>query len=93
MIRTKSAGRFARHALSQFSHKTEGVAVNRSNFSGRKNRGRTFGSNCRDRMECCRILSYLLYGSVDSGRFGKRRFVRNMAADVSAKKIWRNVSG
>ena len=40
------------------------VAVNRSNFSGRKDRGRTFWSNCRDRMECGRILSYLLYGSV-----------------------------
>ena len=32
------------------------VAVNRSNFSGRKDRGRTFRSNCRDRMECGRIL-------------------------------------
>ena len=42
------------------------VAVNRSNFSGRKERGRTFWSNCRDRMECGRILSYSLYGSVAS---------------------------
>ena len=42
------------------------VAVNRSNFSGRKDRGRTFWSNCRDRKECDRILSYLLYGSVAS---------------------------
>ena len=42
------------------------VAVNRSNFSGRKDRGRTFWSNCRDRKECGRILSYLLYGSVAS---------------------------
>ena len=40
-----------------------GVAVNRSKFSGRKDRGRIFWSNCRDRMECRRILSYLLYGS------------------------------
>ena len=43
-----------------------GVAVNRSNFSGREDRGRTFWSNWRDRMECGRILSYLLYGSVAS---------------------------
>ena len=42
------------------------VAVNRSNFSVRKDRGRTFRSNRRDRMECGRILSYLLYGSVAS---------------------------
>ena len=42
------------------------VAVNRSNFSGREDRGLTFPSNCRDRMECGRILSYLLYGSVAS---------------------------
>ena len=42
------------------------VVVNRSNFSGRKDRGRTFWSNCRDRKECGRILSYLLYGSVAS---------------------------
>ena len=42
------------------------VAVNRSNFSGRKDRGQTFWSNCRDRMECGRVLSYLLYGSVAS---------------------------
>ena len=41
------------------------MAVNRSNFSGRKDRGRTFWSNCRDRMECGRILSHL-YGSVAS---------------------------
>ena len=31
------------------------VAVNWSNFSGQKNRGRTFWSSCRDGMECCRI--------------------------------------
>ena len=43
-----------------------GVAVKRSNFSGRKDRCRTFWSNFRDRMECGRILSYLLYGSVAS---------------------------
>ena len=42
------------------------VAVNRSNFCGQKDRGRTFWSNCRDRMESGRILSYLLYGSVAS---------------------------
>ena len=42
------------------------VAVNGPNFSGRKDRGRTFWSNCRDRMECGRFLSYLLYGSVAS---------------------------
>ena len=42
------------------------VAVNRSNFSGRKDRGRTFWSNCRDRMEWGRIFSYLLYSSVAS---------------------------
>ena len=42
------------------------VAVNRSNFSGQKDRGRTFWSKCRDRMECGRILLYLLYGSVAS---------------------------
>ena len=33
------------------------VAVNRSNFSGRKDRGRTFWWNCRDRIECGRIWS------------------------------------
>ena len=44
----------------------EWVAVNRSNFSGRKDKGQTFWSNGRDRMECDRILSYLLYGSVAS---------------------------
>ena len=33
------------------------VAVNRSNFSDRKDRGRTFRSNCRDRMECGRKRS------------------------------------
>ena len=44
----------------------QGVAVNRSNFFGRKDWGRTFWSNYRDRTECCRILSYLLYGSVAS---------------------------
>ena len=32
-----------------------GVAVFRSNFCGRKDRGRTFWSNCRGRMECGRI--------------------------------------
>ena len=42
------------------------VAVNRSSFSGRKDWDRTFWSNYRDRMECGRILSYLLYGSVAS---------------------------
>ena len=42
------------------------VAVNRSNFSGRKYWGRTFWSNYRDRMECGRILSNLLYGTVAS---------------------------
>ena len=42
------------------------VAVNRSNCSGRKDRGWTFWSNCRDRMECSRILLYLLYGSIAS---------------------------
>ena len=42
------------------------VAVNRSNFSGRKDWGRTFWSNYRARMECGRILLYLLYGSVAS---------------------------
>ena len=40
------------------------VAVNMSNFPGRNDWGRTFWSNCRDRMECVRILSFLLYGSV-----------------------------
>ena len=49
-----------------FSTNWLGVAVDRSNFSGRKDRGRAFWSNCRDRMECGRILSYLLYGSVAS---------------------------
>ena len=32
------------------------VAVNRSNFSGLKDRGRTFWSNCTDRKECGRIM-------------------------------------
>ena len=31
--------------------------------------------------------------TANSGRFGKRRSGKNMAADVSAKKICRNVSG
>ena len=38
----------------------------RSNLCGRKHRGRTFSSNCRDRVECGRIFSYLLYDSVAS---------------------------
>ena len=50
----------------KLSIRFERVAVNRSNFYGRKDSGRTFWSNCRDRMECGRILSYLLYGSVAS---------------------------
>ena len=45
---------------SAIAHLVIRVAVNRSNFSGRKDRGRTFWTNCRDRMECGRILSYLL---------------------------------
>ena len=42
------------------------VAKNRSIFSGRKDRGRTFSTNFRDRLECGRILSSLLNGSVAS---------------------------
>ena len=37
------------------------------------------------------IPNYMVHG--DSGRFGKRRFGKNMAADDSAKKICRNVLG
>ena len=35
------------------------VSVKRSTFSGRKDRGRNFWSNCRDRTECGRIWSKL----------------------------------
>ena len=46
---------------------------------------------------CCpcdrRHIVTQMAGDEDYGGFGKRRFGKNMAADVSAKKIWRNVSG
>ena len=38
-------------------------------------------------------FSYITDAKTDSGHFSKRRFGKNMAADVSAKKICRNVSG
>ena len=52
MVSISSAGVFdSFHVLQYFAR----VAGDRSNFSGRKDRCRTFRSNCRDRMECGRI--------------------------------------
>ena len=61
-----------RKSVYECTSRVEGVAINRSNFSDCKDRGRTFWSNCRDRMGCGRI-AVIEWIVVEFDRTGRKR--------------------